>query len=186
MQNINNVSPSEGEGYFVDTNVWYWVTYVASKSFIPNGPRRYQTETYPNFIEQAVNNKALLYYSPLVLIELARVIERAEFEIFKAFKNDKSFHFKRFRNNEKQRKLVVSEIRAAWEQVRQLAIELPAKIGEDLEVEVLEALEKYTIDGYDSLYYYFMKQSGIVNITTDDKDFRGVDGIELYSCFEQK
>ena len=67
-----------------------------------------------------------------------------------------------------------------------MAIELPAKIGEDLEVEVLEALEKYTIDGYDSLYYYFMKQSGIVNIITDDKDFRGVDGIELYSCFEQK
>ncbi|PCC98989.1 PIN domain-containing protein [Halopseudomonas pelagia] len=185
LRDIKNVSPGKGELFFVDTNVWYWMTYFASKSFVPKGPKQYQIENYPNFIEQAVNNKAVLYYSPLMLIELTSLIERAEFEIFKAFKNDQNFSFKRFRNDQHQRKVVIDELHLAWEQVRQLAIELPAKIGDDLECKVLDYLRNFNIDGYDSLYYYFMKQNNIVNIITDDKDFRGLDGIELYSCFER-
>lgn len=186
LRDITQVSPVEGESFFVDTNVWYWMTYVASKSFIPKGPKPYQIENYPDFVEQAKNNKAVLYYSPLTLVELTGLIEHAEFEIFKAYKNEPGFSFKRFRNDEKQRKVVIEELQSAWEQVQQLAVELPAKISDGLANEVMDALQKFNIDGYDSLYYYFMKNNNIVNIITDDKDFRGIDGIELYSCYEKK
>lgn len=183
---IRRIAPQEGEAFFVDTNVWYWMTYVAAKDFFPKGPKGpkdYQISEYPEFVEKAIENKASLYYSPLALVELAGLIERAEFEIFKLYENDPSFQFKRFRRDENQRKAVIREIQVAWGQVKQMASELPVQLGDGLDAEILDYLKSFNIDGYDGIYYFFMKKNNIYKIITDDKDFRGVEGVEVYACY---
>jgi predicted nucleic acid-binding protein len=181
---IRKKEPAKGDIFFVDTNVWYWTTYAASKQFFTKAPKDYQIEFYPNFIEKALTNEADLYYSPLTLIELTSLIERSEFEVFKAFEGDPNYTFKRFRNNDAQRKSVIEELRTAWGQVQAMAKELPATIETGLSENLISMVENYRIDGYDALYIKFMQDNKISNIITDDKDFRKIDGVNLYGCYE--
>ncbi|MBD8625256.1 type II toxin-antitoxin system VapC family toxin [Pseudomonas sp. CFBP 13727] len=181
---IKKQAPSEGESYFVDTNVWYWITYASSKTFTGNGPKGYQTEFYPNFIEQALDNKGTLYYSPLTLVELTRLIERSEFEIFKAYKKTPDATLKSFRRIGSERKAVIQELKSAWEQVQSLAKELPAHLELGVADSIMKTVETNLVDGYDALYCHFMSENKVPNIITDDKDFKGIAGINLYSCYE--
>ena len=49
---IDKTRPIKNERYLIDTNVWFWFTYVASKQIIlPNHPSQYQIKEYPLFIE---------------------------------------------------------------------------------------------------------------------------------------
>src|ERR1022692_1361465 len=83
ITNLNNYSPKKGERYFVDTNVWYWFTYVASKEMkVANAPLKYQMTDYSAFIEKALNNGAQLYHCALTLSELAATIENAELKLY--------------------------------------------------------------------------------------------------------
>jgi predicted nucleic acid-binding protein len=181
---IRKKEPEKGDIFFVDTNVWYWTTYAASKQFFTKAPKDYQIELYPNFIEKALTNEASLYYSPLTLIELTSLIERSEFEVFKAFEGDPNYPLKRFRNNDKQRRAVLEELRTAWGQIQAMAEELPATIEAGLSDTLISMIESNRIDGYDALYIKFMQDNQIPNIITDDKDFRSIDGVNLYGCYE--
>ena len=182
---IRKVSPSGDDAFFVDTNVWYWCTYVASKSFIAKRPKDYQIENYPEFIESALNCGAKLYYSPLSLVELAGLIERSELAIFNAYHNDQETQLKRFRSIPKERGLVLAEIKTAWASIQSMANELPVTFKDDLSKNLMGTLESHGVDGYDAIYYQLMKEGDISKIITDDKDFRGIDHISLYSCYER-
>jgi len=185
FNDIRNSSSTDTDRFFVDTNVWYWTTYIPSKSFLAKRPKDYQVEHYPEFIESALNNKATLYYSPLTLVELTNLIERSEWEIYKAYKEDNGLSLKKFRNIPAERKAVLEEIKNAWISIQGMANELPAKLNDDLSTPFISIVESYTVDGYDALYYHFMKENGISKIITDDKDFRGVKDITLYTCYEK-
>ncbi|MBD8091691.1 PIN domain-containing protein [Pseudomonas fluorescens] len=182
---IRKKEPEKGDIFFVDTNVWYWTTYAASKQFYTKAPKDYQIELYPNFIEKALTNEAELYYSPLTLIELTSLIERSEFEVFKAFEGDPNYTFKRFRNNGAQRTAVIEELRTAWGQVQAMAKELPVTVEAGAAENLITIIEKYKVDGYDALYIKFMQDNKIENIITDDKDYRSIDGVHLYGCYEK-
>lgn len=177
-------APGE-EKFYVDTNVWYWATYIPSKSFIAIPPKDYQAEHYPSFIESALNNNSELYFSPITLIELSNVIERAEWEIYKATHNDPTITQKNFRKIAAERRAVVKEIRAAWESISTMAKMLPTHIEEELSSQILNTLENEILDGYDALYFHIMKTNNIANIITDDKDFKGIKGVNLYGCYER-
>lgn len=181
---IKKQPPSKGENFFVDTNVWYWITYAASKSFTGNGPKGYQTEFYPEFIEKALDNEGTLYYSPLTLVKLTRLIERSEFEIFKAYKNTPDVSLKSFRKKAGERKAVIEELKSAWDQIQSMAKELPANLAPGVADSLMHTVENYLVDGYDALYYHFMNENQVLNIITDDKDFRDIKGINLFSCYE--
>ncbi|WP_448652601.1 type II toxin-antitoxin system VapC family toxin [Pseudomonas fluorescens] len=185
FNDIRHSSSTDSDHFFVDTNVWYWATYISSKTFLAKRPKDYQVEHYPDFIESALNNKATLYYSPLILVELTNLIERSEWEIYKAYQGDKDIPLKRFRNIPVERKAVLEEIKTAWASIQGMANELPTPLGEDLSTPFISIVESYTVDGYDALYYHFMKENGISNIITDDKDFRGLSDITLYTCYEK-
>lgn len=180
---IKTCSPTKDENYFVDTNVWYWLTYAASKSFTGNGPKGYQTEFYPNFIEQALDLGANLYYSPLTLVELTRLIEKSEFEIYKACKNMPSATLKAFRNISAERNAVIEELKTAWGQIQSMASELPAHLDDGVTGSIFLTIESCLVDGYDALYYHFMSKNKIVNIISDDKDFRSIPQINLFGCY---
>jgi predicted nucleic acid-binding protein len=182
---IKKQPPSHADSFFVDTNVWYWTTYAASKSFTGNGPKGYQAEFYPDFIEKALDNGGTLYYSPLTLVELTRLIEKSEFEIFKSYKNLPDCTLKSFRKISGERKAVTEELKSAWSQIQGMAKELPAKLDPGVTDSIIKTIENNLVDGYDALYYHFMNENNVLNIITDDKDFRGIAGINLYSCYEK-
>ena len=182
---IRKVPPVSGDVFFVDTNVWYWATYIASKTFIVNRPKDYQVDTYPEFIESALNNGAKLYYSPLTLVELTGLIERSEFEIYKAYHGNPGFQFKRFRAMTKERQAVVDEVKTAWASIQGMANELPVKLECGMSENLITIIERHGVDGYDALYCHFMMENGISKIITDDKDFRNIDNLHLYSCYER-
>ena len=70
-------SPQAGDIFFVDTNVWYWLTYApASLSAKP-----YQINSYPDYIARTVAVGATLCYSGLSLAELAHLIETEEHKL---------------------------------------------------------------------------------------------------------
>ena len=49
----NRVDLHHSDKFFIDTNVWFWLTYAASNEIqTQNAPARYQLEVYPEFIEK--------------------------------------------------------------------------------------------------------------------------------------
>lgn len=170
-----------GEKYFIDTNVWYWMTYVPSKEFVANPPQEYQVETYPAFVEKALEGRAELFYSPLILVELAGLIERSEHAIYKRYHGDISL--KRFRKKAAERRAVVQEIRSAWDTIRSMAAPLTVNVDFEFSDSLLDVIDRHGLDGYDAVYCRAMQENGVVNIITDDKDFRVIDDFKLYGCY---
>ena len=175
------IDVEKGGKFFIDTNVWYWMTYIPSKEFIANPPAEHQVETYPAFVERALGENAELYYSPLILVELAGLIERSEHAIYKRYHGDISI--KRFRKIVAERNVVLREVRSAWETIRSMAAPLVVNVDCKFSDSLLDIVERYGLDGYDAVYCRAMEENGINNIITDDKDFRAIDGFNLYGCY---
>lgn len=170
-----------GDRYFVDTNVWYWMTYVSSKEFIAVPPKNYQVEIYPAFVERILSNNAQLFYSPLVLVELAGLIERSEHAIHNKYHGELTL--KQFRKKVAERRGVIEEVRGAWDTIKSMASPLSINIDLDFSESLLNVMESCCLDGYDFVYCSVMRESGISNIITDDKDFRSVGDVNLYGCY---
>ena len=183
---IKNLEVAERGDYFVDTNVWYWITYVASKSFLAVRPQEYQLDHYPSFIEMALNSGSTLYYSPLTLVELASLIERSEWEIFKQFNSAGNCNLKSFRRDDAQRRGVIAELKTAWDAVTGMARPLPYIESGEMASNIMGILESALLDGYDAIYVWIMRECGVLNVISDDKDFKGVKGLNLYGCYKPR
>lgn len=170
VQRIGNATPVRTDKYFVDTNVWFWFTYCASKSISTEvSPRRYQLEQYPEFIEKVLDSGANLYHSPLAFSELANVIEKTEFNIHKLNYGD--LPLKDFRGKDDLRKKVVNEIRVAWRTVNSVSECLALELNRDRMLGALKIMDESTLDPYDAIYVQQMMSENIVKVVTDDKDF---------------
>ncbi|WP_278419979.1 PIN domain-containing protein [Stutzerimonas kunmingensis] len=145
MSELINISASRPAGtdkYFVDTNVWFWFTYCASKEInTANKPRRYQLEKYPEFIEKVLDAGAKLFHCPLAFSELANVIERTEYDIFKASGAGNNLSRKTFRSMQREREKVINEIKIAWRTVNSLSTCLDIRLGKDVVTSALTCLE---------------------------------------------
>lgn len=183
--NINDCTPKAGDKFFVDTNVWFWSTYVSSKTIADKTkPQDYQRIKYPAFLESLLNAKAELYFSPLILAELANIIEQAEFEIYKMYNpTDNKISKKRFRSQPAERASVISEIKTAWDTISAMSTCIETTIDLNFSQSSIELMRDTTLDAYDSFYIKSANISSIKNILTDDKDFRSVDGIDIYSTY---
>ncbi|WP_242317086.1 PIN domain-containing protein [Bacillus cereus group sp. BfR-BA-01489] len=181
---IRNDSPREGDVFFVDTNVWFWLTYDRASSG-DSKPLVYQITDYPNYIDASLVIGAKMYRSGLSLPEIAHQIERVEREIFNR-SNEKDIRTKEFRKNyPAERQKVVEEIEISWEQIKQLGIALENEvINETTTDQALLRLKNEFIDGYDLFLLEFAMGYGIKNIISDDSDLASVPGIYLYTANE--
>ncbi|WP_154180900.1 type II toxin-antitoxin system VapC family toxin [Vibrio furnissii] len=185
MANIINIQRQvvlhHTDRFFVDTNVWFWLTYAASNEIqTDNSPVRYQLERYPEFIEKILDEGASLYHSPLALSELANIIEKTEYETY-LLSNDVEVTRKEFRNIEKQRQKVMLEVSNAWQQVTSMSQTLAVTLNAVLADHALQTLKTYCLDAYDAFYVKSMSDYGIINIVTDDRDFHGLD-LNMYTA----
>lgn len=170
--------PVHTDKYFVDTNVWFWFTYCASKEInTSKKPRRYQIERYPEFIEKALDAGAKLFHCPLVFSELANVIERTEYDIFKSGNSCNNVSRKQFRAMQGERAKVIQEIKVAWKTVSSVSSCLDITLTERTAAQAMTCLESAPLDAYDAFYLQAMSSEGITKLITDDRDFM-VAGVE--------
>ena len=171
-----------GDIFFIDTNVWYWLTY--SKANSPSlsqrsRPNAYQINDYPNYLQNAVVAGATIYCSGLSLSELAHRIERAECEIFRG----ERFALKDFRRNHPlQRSQVVTEISSAWNQITSFARLLNLNVDELTTNAALSRFATQLIDGYDLFLLETMRLHLVTKVITDDGDYVTVPGIQVFTA----
>lgn len=181
--NIKNANPAPDDSFFVDTNVWFWFTYAASKSFDNIDAKGYQETYYPEFIEKALNCGSKLHYSSLTLPEIAHAIERTELDIYNRYHPDATIGVKRFRKIPEERSVVIKEITTAWNTIKSMATEIPLSDGVNLSGSILSSLTQFTLDGYDAIYYVQMQENNLTNIITDDKDFKTIPDLKMYGTY---
>jgi predicted nucleic acid-binding protein len=169
---LNSTKPIKGEKYFIDTNVWFWTTYVASKDMsIPNAPEDYQINDYSRFLERLISDGAELCHSALTLTEIANIVEKKELEIYKNNENLEVFDKKTFRKNKELRDTVIEEIKIAWSTINSMSTCLPVNLDSDFAENTISVLEEGVLDAYDSFFVQVMKNCNIDCLVTDDDDF---------------
>lgn len=174
--------PTAEDIFFVDTNVWYWLTYP--KADLPSlssrsRPREYQIQTYPTYLESTQQASATLYCSGLTLSELAHRIEKIECEII----HGQGFPLKRFRQEyPAERRGVFEEIEASWAQITSFAEVLPLSVDATSTEAALARLSGELIDGYDLFILETMKAHGVTQVITDDGDYSTVSGIQVFTA----
>lgn len=174
--------PTAEDIFFVDTNVWYWLTY--SKADLPSLSRRsrpveYQIQAYPAYLESTQQASATLHCSGLTLSELAHRIETIECEIL----HGQGFSRKRFRQQySAERRGVFEEIEASWAQITSFAEVLPLSVDANTTEAALARLSSELIDGYDLFILETMKAHGVTQVITDDGDYSTVSGIQVFTA----
>lgn len=169
---INSYKPTNGERYFVDSNVWFWATYAASKHVaLPNQPDSYQLNDYPAFLQRALDDGAELCHCPLTLAELANVIEKTELDIYrKSIRNDR-YEKKEFRKIKDERMAVLEEIQVAWAAINAMSKCIDVKLDLPFVKKGSEILAEGTVDPFDAFFIQIMREHRIDYVVTDDHDF---------------
>lgn len=166
--------------FAIDTNVLYWTHY--SKASDPNlRAHPYQVTKYPNFVEKLLENGNTLVTTIFNITELMHVVENSEFKIYKAI-NTTRIKKKDFRNMEAERikykneiETMILQINSSYEgQIRVIDIK-----EEDINNFVAD-ITNNSCDVFDYVVIEHLKAMGINNFITDDKDFKSIDGINVY------
>ncbi len=174
---IRKDSPKSVDVFLVDTNVWYWMTYSkASRTALP-----YQISYYPAYIGKALTSKSQLCQCGLSLEELSHRIEKTEYDIFA--RTQSTLRPKEYRHNYPAERLnVVTEIQAAWGQVKSMAKTVDVTIDTASTERALTRMASEPLDGYDLFILEAISQAGIINVITDDGDYATIPGIQLFTA----
>ena len=173
-------TPKPGDVFLVDSNVWYWMTY--SKASLSNQPQTLRrVQDYSTYLKKAITTSAKLYRCALSFSELAHTIERSERKIFE--KTFGRIRTKEYRHNHPEERLnVVSELKAAWGQIKTMASSLDVTINDVITSAALTRFERESVDGYDLFLLEAMPNEGVTQIITDDGDFSTVSGIRVFTA----
>lgn len=166
--------------FFVDTNVWYWTSYMrAGLRGIP--PRHYQLREYPRYVRLVVRAQAILQHTGLSLGELAHAIEATEFDVFS--RTNPGLYRKQFRHGyPAERTKVVAEIDAAWQLIEGMSSMIETAVDSALVQHAISRLHRELLDGYDALVVERLAQAGVNQVITDDADFATVSGLTVFTA----
>jgi len=172
--------PSSSDTFLIDSNVWYWLTYTKA-SLVQGYHAKRRTADYSAFLNKAIAGRARLCRCGLSLAELAHLIEKSEREIFE--KTHGKIYSKEFRHNYLQeRATVVSEVAAAWGQVKSMAIPLNLLLNDGVTDGALSRFIKDALDGYDLFFLEAMIKNKVPQFVTDDGGFATVAGIRVFTA----
>lgn len=178
---IRSDNPKNQDVFFVDTNVWYWLTYSQASVTV----RSSQVRDYPNYIKKIQSAGSRLVRCNLILAELAHLIEDTEYRFFcdaQGYDPEK-FSRKEYRHNtpSTERDNVTYEIESVWQQVQQFSDTFPLSIDDSTANTFITDLKTHRLDGYDLFYLDAIRKNG-VQILTDDGDFSTVPDITVFTA----
>lgn len=90
---IQTDAPRNGDVFLVDSNVWFWMTYVNASA----DSMAYQTKDYPDYVSKALGLGARICCSGLSMAELTHLIETNERKIYSQY--CRSIGTKEYRHN---------------------------------------------------------------------------------------
>jgi len=177
---LRSDAPRPGDAFFVDTNVWYWLTYTRCRMAY-RGPKPYQVNEYPTYIKKSRGAKAKLFTCGLCFGELAKTIEKNEWDIFIASKG--FIDPKEYRHNEQsERKNVITEIQNAWTIAKSFAGFIDVLLDEPLTDKACNAITSCPADPNDLFMVENSVKAGVSQIITDDGDFTTIPGIRVFTA----
>ncbi|MUG99808.1 PIN domain-containing protein [Scytonema sp. UIC 10036] len=172
---IGSDCPQTGDIFFVDTNVWYWLTYPPASSSLT----AYQS-VYSNYITDTIEAGATLCCSGLSLAELAHIIEKEEKKLSSySFVNNKEYRH----NYPSERAKVVSQVQTVWNQVESVyGVQIDLTLDKATVNAAVTRFSTQCLDGYDLFILESMKQESLTKIITDDGDYVTVPGIQMFTA----
>ncbi|MFO1483878.1 MAG: hypothetical protein U1F71_11010 [Verrucomicrobiaceae bacterium] len=184
---VTTDTPRSSDVFWVDTNVWFWMTYGRFHlRALDSQPRAYQIRKYPSFVKNGIRTGAQFHWLGLSLSELARQIEDAEREIAETTRQiTPRTGAKAFRHDYPAlRRAVVQEVESCWRQVEQFGSPLPAApiIDATAVNNALTDMQAMPLDAYDLFAVRAIRASSITQVLTDDGDFCTVPGITLFTA----
>lgn len=182
--NITSDTPKAEDVFLVDTNVWYWMTYPKAATSASLNRYQYQLSDYPAFVNKALTVGSRICHTGLSLAELSHLIEKTELEIYaKTTGALGAIKPKEYRHNAPiERSRVVSEVKAAWGQIKSLASPLAITIDAPATTAALNRLQNERVDGYDLFILETMRNHEVVQLITDDGDFSTISGIQVFTA----
>lgn len=184
IKTVDMASIAEEEVFAIDTNVLLWTHY--SKASNPKLNRHpYQVIEYPNFVANLLKNKNRLITTTLNLSELISVVEKSEYQIYKATHSGNGMKFKDFRKIGLARSAYKNEISTMMAEIRASyndQIEV-IEVTRDKLLEFNNHIEQTQCDVFDYLVIEYLKSIGVTNYISDDKDFMSVEDIQLFSTY---
>lgn len=142
---IRSDVPQSDDVFLVDTNVWLWETYGNATLLARHKPSAdRKSREYSAYLGRVIPAGAGLKYSGLILAELAHVIEKIEWEIFKRQNNFPKLTAKEYRHNYPQeRSIVAAIVQGAWSQVTMLA----SSVDLTMDYAVVPGIQVFTSNG---------------------------------------
>ena len=170
-------SPLSGEKFFVDTNIWLYQSYASGAFFSEHSQEK--ATSYSDFIQKVLSDGGQLFTSSLCLSEVAHVLEKKSFEIYRA--KQPNCTLKEFRAIKTERNKIISAVADVWEEIKSLSTIIEMNITKDNGDLILKKLNIAPLDSYDAQYLIMMENNKISNILTDDKDFQNIASIDVYT-----
>lgn len=168
----------EGKSFYVDTNVWFWITSLWGYDCAAF----YQNKYYPDFVNKAIEISKL-YTSIINVLELSHVIEKTGYDIYKK-ETGSELTFKEYRHNlPEKRKETTDIIVSSWECLSGMARVLRTEVDEKYDIDqAIEILTRSQIDSYDSLIFQTMEKNDIKNVVSDDGDFATIPDVTVFTA----
>lgn len=167
--------------YYLDTNIWYWLTYP--RVTFRNAIQLQKATDYTSFISNLQMKNVELCSTIFTYSELINIVERNEFDLVKTQYQNK----KHFRKDSDKRRDTVEIIANVLEQVDEFST--PDKVVQILDYikaeTLIQGLNSTLLDGNDLIVGMLTKENEIVNIISDDSDFGTLDGINLFTLNEE-
>lgn len=181
IDNVDINSIDKSEIFALDTNILYWTHY--SQASDPNlKALPYQVTKYPNFISDLLDNGNTLVTTVLNISELVHVVENSELKIYNTI-NGCRVKKKDYRKLDSERLHFKSEMNTIMLQLKetygdQIRI---VEITDETVGQYIDNIDNNSCDIFDYIVINKLKEEGVVNFITDDKDFLTVDNINLYT-----
>ena len=120
----------------------------------------------------------------LNVTELINVTERNEYKIYKAV-NHSSISFKQYRILSNEREKYKSELDTMMLQIKTTYAQKfhIVDISEQIIDEYRKNILNNVCDVFDYIIINYLKEKGITNFISDDKDYLSIDGISLYTTY---
>jgi hypothetical protein len=171
--------PQSSDVMLVDSNVWFWMTYLGSGL-----GNEWRARVYPAYVKAARKAKARLLRCGISLAELAHGIERAEFDVFE--KTHPQVHAKEFRHNYvAERAAIVTDVQNSWRIVKSMASPVSLAVDERATDAALQAFQAQNLDGHDLFMVEAMETAGVHQVLTDDGDYSTVPNIQVFTANRQ-
>jgi len=182
---VRRNTPTAGDTFLVDTNVWFWTGYSRAGLKLPSWLASKLID-YPDYLHKCLGVGATLHWCGLSLCELAHLIEKTEREIWNDAEIAAGRHAcktKEYRHTASERARVVAEVEIAWNAVESLASVLPAPALVDAPntTAALAEFKPVVLDGYDLFLLQAARAAGVSQIISDDGEFCEVAGITLFT-----